>query len=98
MNAIYIPRLRSLKHFVRPKRADRLLAATAAVPAGVGLRPGAGIPEGRAGQLHQQFIVLGVITMTVLFSSMFSGIGLIWDRKFGFLKGKRWWPRCRASP
>jgi ABC-2 type transport system permease protein len=28
----------------------------------------------------------GVIGMTVLFSSMFSGIALLWDRQFGFLK------------
>ena len=24
--------------------------------------------------------------MTVLFSSIFSGLGLLWDRQFGFLK------------
>src|SRR5690606_14256007 len=41
----------------------------------------------RAGQGNYiQFIAPGVITMTVLFSAMFSGIGLIWDRQFGFLK------------
>jgi ABC-2 type transport system permease protein len=28
----------------------------------------------------------GVIGMTVLFSSIFSGLGLLWDRQFGFLK------------
>jgi ABC-2 type transport system permease protein len=28
----------------------------------------------------------GVIGMTVLFTSMFSGIALLWDRQFGFLK------------
>jgi ABC-2 type transport system permease protein len=28
----------------------------------------------------------GVIGMSVLFSSIFSGIGLLWDRQFGFLK------------
>jgi ABC-2 type transport system permease protein len=28
----------------------------------------------------------GVIGMTVLFSSVFSGIALLWDRQFGFLK------------
>ncbi len=41
----------------------------------------------KAGQGNYiQFIAPGVVTMTVLFSSMFSGIGLIWDRQFGFLK------------
>jgi ABC-2 type transport system permease protein len=28
----------------------------------------------------------GVIGMTILFASIFSGIGLLWDRQFGFLK------------
>jgi len=35
---------------------------------------------------YLQFMAPGVIAMTVLFSSMFSGIGLLWDRQFGFLK------------
>jgi len=41
----------------------------------------------RAGQGNYiQFLAPGVIAMTVLFSSMFNGIELIWDRQFGFLK------------
>ena len=28
----------------------------------------------------------GVIGMGILFTSIFSGIGLLWDRQFGFLK------------
>jgi ABC-2 type transport system permease protein len=35
---------------------------------------------------YVQFVAPGVIAMTVLFSSVFSGIGLLWDRQFGFLK------------
>jgi ABC-2 type transport system permease protein len=35
---------------------------------------------------YLQFIAPGVIGMTVLFSSVFSGVGLLWDRQFGFLK------------
>jgi ABC-2 type transport system permease protein len=35
---------------------------------------------------YMQFVAPGVIGMTVLFSSVFSGIGLLWDRQFGFLK------------
>ncbi len=34
----------------------------------------------------QELVAPGVIAMTVLFSSVFSGIGLLWDRPFGFLK------------
>jgi ABC-2 type transport system permease protein len=33
-----------------------------------------------------QFIAPGVIAMGILFTSIFSGIGLLWDRQFGFLK------------
>src|SRR4051812_46232816 len=41
----------------------------------------------RAGEgSYLQFMAPGVINMTVLFSSMFSGIALLWDRQFGFLK------------
>jgi ABC-2 type transport system permease protein len=33
-----------------------------------------------------QFMAPGVIGMTVLFSSIFSGMAMLWDRQFGFLK------------
>src|SRR5439155_15217757 len=35
---------------------------------------------------YLQFLAPGVIGMTVLLSSMFSGIAVLWDRQFGFLK------------
>ena len=41
----------------------------------------------RAGQgSYLQFMAPGVIGMTVLFTAMFSGIAMLWDRQFGFLK------------
>jgi ABC-2 type transport system permease protein len=41
----------------------------------------------RAGQGNYiQFLAPGVIGMTILFTGIFSGIELIWDRQFGFLK------------
>jgi ABC-2 type transport system permease protein len=41
----------------------------------------------RAGQgSYLQFVAPGVIGMGILFTSIFSGIGLLWDRQFGFLK------------
>ena len=41
----------------------------------------------RAGEgSYLQFMAPGVIGMTVLFSSRFGGIALLWDRQFGFLK------------
>lgn len=35
---------------------------------------------------YLQFLAPGVISMSVIFSAMFSGIELIWDRQFGFIK------------
>ncbi|HSQ55650.1 MAG TPA: ABC transporter permease [Gemmata sp.] len=41
----------------------------------------------KAGQgNYLQFVAPGVIGMAILFSSIFSGVGLLWDRQFGFLK------------
>ncbi len=39
-----------------------------------------------AGFNYQEFIFPGIIGQTLLFTSMFMGISLIWDRQFGFLK------------
>lgn len=35
---------------------------------------------------YLQFLVPGMIAMSILFSSVMSGIEIIWDRQFGFLK------------
>jgi ABC-2 type transport system permease protein len=35
---------------------------------------------------YLQFIAPGVVAMAILFTSIFSGLGLLWDRQFGFLK------------
>src|SRR5262249_11870182 len=35
---------------------------------------------------YLQFIAPGVVGMSILFTSIFSGVGLLWDRQFGFLK------------
>ena len=35
---------------------------------------------------YLQFLAPGVIAMSILFSAMFIGIEIIWDRQFGFLK------------
>jgi ABC-2 type transport system permease protein len=39
-----------------------------------------------AGFSYQEFIFPGIICQTLLFTSMFMGISVIWDRQFGFLK------------
>lgn len=39
-----------------------------------------------AGVNFRVFLLPGVIVMTTLFTSMFSGMSIVWDREFGFLK------------
>jgi ABC-2 type transport system permease protein len=38
------------------------------------------------GQEYILFLVPGMVAMSVLFTSVFSGIQIIWDKQFGFLK------------
>jgi ABC-2 type transport system permease protein len=86
MNAIYVLWLRALKQFSRSK-AQIISSVGQPLLYLLALGFGLGPVFQRAGQGNYiQFIAPGVITMTVLFSAMFSGIGLIWDRQFGFLK------------
>jgi len=43
--------------------------------------------SGNIGELStQQYIFPGIIGQTLLFTSMFMGISVIWDREFGFMK------------
>jgi ABC-2 type transport system permease protein len=52
---------------------------------GAGIEPLVG-DRGAGGVDFQQFILPGVIAMSVLFSSLFSAISIVWDREFGFLR------------
>ncbi len=42
--------------------------------------------KGPGGINFSEFIFPGIISMTVLFTSIFSAISIVWDREFGFLK------------
>jgi ABC-2 type transport system permease protein len=42
--------------------------------------------SGPGGIKFSEFIFPGIISMTVLFTSIFSAISIVWDREFGFLK------------
>src|SRR3974377_1667149 len=86
MSVIYVMFLREVRRYVR-SRAQ--IVASLAQPLLYLLALGFGIGSvfqrsGRGSYL--QFIAPGVMRMTVLFSSVFSGMGLLWDRQFGFLK------------
>ena len=38
------------------------------------------------GENYILFLIPGMVAMSVLFTSVFSGIQIIWDKQFGFLK------------
>jgi len=86
MAAIYILWLREVKRYLR-SRAQ--IIASLGQPLlyllvlGFGLGP---TFEKAGGGSYLQFISPGIIGMAVLFTSIFSGIALLWDRQFGFLK------------
>lgn len=86
MNAIYILWLRELKRY---SRSHAQIVASLGQPVlyllilGFGLGP---VFQKAGNGSYLQFIAPGVIGMSVLFTSIFSGIGLLWDRQFGFLK------------
>lgn len=86
MNVIYILWLRQLKRYFRSKA--RIIGALGQpllflFALGFGFGP----VFQRAGEgNYLEFLVPGIIAMSVLFTSMFNGIEIIWDRQFGFLK------------
>lgn len=86
MSAIYILWLRELKRYFR-SRAQIVASLGQPLLYLLALGFGLGPVFRKAGNgSYIQFVAPGVIGMTVLFSSVFSGIGLLWDRQFGFLK------------
>ena len=86
MSAIYILWLRELKRYSR-SRAQIIASLGQPLLYLLALGFGLGPIFEKAGQgSYLQFVAPGVIGMSVLFSSIFSGIGLLWDRQFGFLK------------
>ena len=86
MSAIYILWLRELKRYTR-SRAQIVASLGQPLLYLLALGFGLGPVFKRAGNgSYLQFVAPGVIGMSVLFSSIFSGLGLLWDRQFGFLK------------
>jgi len=86
MSAIYVLWLRELRRYVR-SRAQIVASLGQPLLYLVALGFGLGPVFQKAGQgSYVQFVAPGIISMTILFSSVFSGMGLLWDRQFGFLK------------
>src|SRR5213083_74174 len=86
MSVIYVLWLRELRRYVR-SRAQIVASLGQPLLYLVVLGFGLGPVFQKAGQgSYLQFVAPGIIAMTVLFSSIFSGMELIFDRQFGFLK------------
>jgi ABC-2 type transport system permease protein len=86
MKVIYILWLREVKKYLRSRTQIIASLGSPIMYLGV-LGFGLGPIFQKAGEgSYLQFMAPGVIGMTVLFTSMFSGIALLWDRQFGFLK------------
>ncbi len=86
MNVIYILWLRQLKRFIRKKAS---IVGAVGQPIIFLLAFGFGLSPvfARAGAGNYiQFLAPGIIVMTVLFTSIFTGLEIIWDKQFGFLK------------
>jgi ABC-2 type transport system permease protein len=88
MDIVYTLWLRSMKRYLRSK--SRIVGSIAMplfflVFLGFGLNSVVQIP-GLGGTNYIQFLVPGIVAMSVLFTSVFSGVQIIWDRQFGFLK------------
>ncbi len=86
MSVIYILWLREVKKYLRSRTQIIASLGSPIMYLGV-LGFGLGPIFRKAGEgSYLQFMAPGVIGMTILFTSMFSGIALLWDRQFGFLK------------
>ena len=86
MAVIYVLWLREVKRYLR-SRAQMIASLGQPLLYLLVLGFGLGPVFAQAGRgSYLQFVAPGVIGMGILFTSIFSGIGLLWDRQFGFLK------------
>lgn len=86
MNVIYIIWLRQIKRYLRSK--TRIIGSLGQpllflLALGFGFGP---IYQQAGGGNYLEFLAPGIIAMSILFTALFSGIEIIWDRQFGFLK------------
>jgi len=86
MNTIYILWLRQIKKYLRSRsRVIGSLAQPILFLLAFGFGFG-NVYSKAGGGNYIQFLAPGIIAMSVLFTSVFAGIEIIWDRQFGFLK------------
>jgi ABC-2 type transport system permease protein len=87
--AVYSIWLREMLRFFRLK--SRLVGSVASpffflAFLGMGFGSAAAMPGIPQGVNYVSFLTPGIIGMTLLFSSTFAGLSVLWDREFGFLK------------
>jgi ABC-2 type transport system permease protein len=88
LRVVYAIWLREVKLFVRePTRLVGMIGQPLFYLLIVGQGIASGLTLNQAPDLNYvRFIYPGIIGMSVLFTSVFSAISIIWDREFGFLK------------
>jgi len=97
-NAVYTVWLRNIKRYFRsPSRIIGSLAQPVLFFLALGFGLSSFSTANTGGFSYLQYIAPGIIAMTILFSSIFSGIQIIWDRQFGFLKETLIAPVSRIS-
>ena len=83
---VYIMWLRQIKKYLRSKpRIVGSLGQPILFLVALGFGLGA-LYKSAEGGSFVDFLAPGIIAMSILFTSMFAGIEVIWDRQFGFLK------------
>ncbi|MBP7114368.1 MAG: ABC transporter permease [Candidatus Peribacteraceae bacterium] len=86
MQTIYILWLRQIKRYLRSRsRIVGSLGQPVLFLFALGFGFGPTFAAANGGD-YISFLAPGVISMSILFTSMFSGVEIIWDRQFGFLK------------
>jgi ABC-2 type transport system permease protein len=84
---VYIMWLRQIKKYWRSKaRIVGSLGQPILFLVALGFGFGSIYSQAEGGGSFVNFLAPGIIAMSILFTAMFSGIEVIWDRQFGFLK------------
>ena len=86
IQAIYVMWLREMKRFYRAR--SRIVASVVQplfflIILGSGFRI-ASFAGVKGDYIH--FLAPGIITMAIMFSSIFTGVSVLWDKQFGFLQ------------